>query len=146
MHKIGSPSAVCAAPFGRCGVGCSAGPPALVLGEEELSGRCDRREENHSSWKSYPCRCRYSARTFSPHSRLLRFALLSLISICRPLRPMQNWVKTHTASRDAKQLHDVVACISVMSAQIYYRSHNLFLWNEYKSSIQLFFPLQYWPS
>lgn len=114
MREVGSPSAVC-----RCGAGRSAGPPALLLGEEELSGCRDRRAENHSSRESHPCRCnlqrRYSACTFPPHSRPLRSAAHSLISICRPLRlSVKNWVKTHSASRDAKQL---VACISAVPTQ-----------------------------
>lgn len=111
MPELGSPPSAASIPASgrRGGAGLSAGPPAVVRGEEEPGGCSGRREENHASRKGYPCRLilppEHSART-SPHrSRLLLSAQHSLISACRPLRvSMQNWVKTHSASSDATAL------------------------------------------
>lgn len=47
-------------PERRGGAGLSAGPPALVRGEEEPGGRCSRREENDASREGYPRRLIFS--------------------------------------------------------------------------------------
>ena len=65
----------------RRGAGLSAGPPALVRGEEKPGGGCDRRQETNASWKGHPCRLVFASKLFIPLVSPLHPIMLAYCSL-----------------------------------------------------------------